>query len=135
MAGYVLWLGRLKKRQYVVTIIRFYAVDTATAAAESILREAGFGADIARFTKPADLLRHCEWELVPLDIEMPGLDGFGLGCALKPREPAPEMIYISNRAIEGDGVVLLEFGNGAAMFTEFALTTIQHRERRRLMHL
>lgn len=54
MAGCVLWLGRLKKRQYVVTIIRFYAVDTATAAAESILREAGFGADIARLTKPAD---------------------------------------------------------------------------------
>lgn len=29
MAGYVLWLGRLKKRQYVVTIIRFYAVEAA----------------------------------------------------------------------------------------------------------
>lgn len=76
------------------------AVDTATAAAESILREAGLGADIARFTKPVDLLRHCERELVELvllDIEMPGLDGIELGRALKSREPAPEIIYISNR--------------------------------------
>lgn len=76
------------------------AVDTATAAAESILREVGLGTDIARFTKPADLLRHCEQglvELVLLDIEMPGLDGIELGRALKSREPAPEIIYISNR--------------------------------------
>lgn len=76
------------------------AVDTATAAAESVLREAGLGVDIARFTKPVDLLRHCERELVELvllDIEMPGLDGIELGRVLKSREPAPEIIYISNR--------------------------------------
>lgn len=76
------------------------AVDTASAAAESILREAGLRADTARFTKPAELLRHCEREvveLVLLDIEMPGLDGIELGRALKAREPAPEIIYISNR--------------------------------------
>lgn len=76
------------------------AVDTAAAAAESILREAGLRADIARFTRPAELMRYCETELVELvllDIEMPGLDGIQLGHALKAREPAPEIIYISNR--------------------------------------
>lgn len=76
------------------------AVDTAAAAAESILREAGLRVEIARFTKPPELLRHCEREMVELvllDIEMPGLDGIELGRVLKAQEPAPEIIYISNR--------------------------------------
>lgn len=76
------------------------AVDTATAAAESILREAGLWAEIARFTNPLELLRHCKQELVELvllDIEMPGLDGIELGRVLKQSEPALEVIYISNR--------------------------------------
>ena len=75
------------------------AVDTA-AAAESILREAGLRVEIARFTKPPELLRHCEREMVDLvllDIEMPGLDGIELGRVLKAQEPALEIIYISNR--------------------------------------
>ena len=76
------------------------AVDTVTAAADSILRQAGASADIVRFTKPADLLEHCRSsyvELVLLDIEMPGLDGIELGHILRDREIAPEIIYISNR--------------------------------------
>lgn len=39
MAGYILWLGRLKRRQYVVTIILFYAVETAGIVLSSIIPE------------------------------------------------------------------------------------------------
>lgn len=39
MAGYVLWLGRLKRRQYVVTVILFYAVETAGIVLSSIIPE------------------------------------------------------------------------------------------------
>lgn len=39
MAGYVLWLGRLNSRQYLVTIILFYAVETAGIVLSSIIPE------------------------------------------------------------------------------------------------
>lgn len=39
MTGYVLWLGKLKKRQYVITIILFYAVETAGIVLSSIIPE------------------------------------------------------------------------------------------------
>lgn len=39
MAGYVLWLGRLNSRQYLVTIILFYAVETAGIVLLSIIPE------------------------------------------------------------------------------------------------
>lgn len=39
MAGYVLWLGKLKKRQYLITVILFYAVETAGIVLSSIISE------------------------------------------------------------------------------------------------
>lgn len=39
MAGYVLWRGKLKKRQYWVTIVLFYAVETAGIVLSSIIPE------------------------------------------------------------------------------------------------
>ncbi len=39
MAGYILRLGKLKKRQYIITIILFYAVETAGIVLSSIIPE------------------------------------------------------------------------------------------------
>ena len=52
------------------------------------------------FDRPEELLR--QWETEPfdvlfLDIDMPGMDGVILGRHLRAREPRPCIIYISNR--------------------------------------
>lgn len=39
MAGYLLWLGRLNQRQYLVTVVLFYAVETAGIVLSSIIPE------------------------------------------------------------------------------------------------
>lgn len=39
MAGYVFWLGKLRKRQYLITVILFYAVETTGIVLSSIVSE------------------------------------------------------------------------------------------------
>jgi DNA-binding LytR/AlgR family response regulator len=76
------------------------AVNTISGTVENILQERGIVANIERFTSAKELENYCEvthLDLVLLDIEMPNINGIELGWLLRKLNPAPEIIYVSNK--------------------------------------
>ncbi|MCI9032395.1 MAG: response regulator transcription factor [Clostridia bacterium] len=71
-----------------------------TSAAESTFMANGVIARIKAYTSASEFKRSMaenEFDLVFLDIKMPGADGVELGAALKNAENSPDIIYVSSR--------------------------------------
>lgn len=69
------------------------------ARAEACFRAHGVAAEAVDFPSGAELaaaLEHMSFQLIFLDIDMPGLDGIGLGALLRARGCGADIIYVSN---------------------------------------
>ena len=76
-----------------------FAADAIVAAADRALQANGAQADFEVFTSAAELARRVvqtSFDLILLDIEMPGVDGIELGGMLREGGIQTEIIYVSN---------------------------------------
>ena len=76
-----------------------FAADAIVAAADRALQANGAQADFEVFTSAAELARRVvqtSFDLILLDIEMPGVDGIELGGLLREHGVRTEIIYVSN---------------------------------------
>lgn len=67
-------------------------------ATESILKDHGFRADIQRFNSGEALLKAMEqthFEMLLLDIDMPGLDGIAVGKKIREKKYNTQIVYVS----------------------------------------
>lgn len=74
------------------------ALPVIAGAAESSFRAQGIQAEIQRFSSGEALLKAMEethFQLLLLDIEMPGMDGIAIGKALREREDSTKIVYVS----------------------------------------
>lgn len=76
------------------------ALSILSGAVVSAFRTHDVEANVELFERPRDLLRRmkeCSYELLFLDIDMPGMDGLSLGRQLRKESNLIDIIYISNR--------------------------------------
>lgn len=74
------------------------ALPIIAGAAESAFAEKGISAEITRFRSGEALLRATEdthFQLLLLDIEMPGMDGIAVGKRLRERGDSTPLVYVS----------------------------------------
>lgn len=76
-----------------------FAADSIASAAEHELSRRGAGAEVEVYTVLEDLAKRMDsvgFDLVLLDIEMPGIDGIQFGRALREIGFGTDIIYVSN---------------------------------------
>ena len=74
------------------------ALPVISGAAESAFQAQGIQAEIQHFSSGEELLRAMEetrFQLLLLDIEMPGMDGIAIGKALREKEDSTKIVYVS----------------------------------------
>ncbi len=74
------------------------ALPVIAGAAESAFHAQGIQTEIYRFSSGAELLQAMErthFNLLLLDIEMPGMDGIAVGKRLRAREDETKIVYVS----------------------------------------
>lgn len=74
------------------------ALPVIAGAAESAFTEKGFETEIHRFASGKALLQAMEqihFQMVLLDIEMPGLDGIAVGKCIRERGDETQIVYVS----------------------------------------
>lgn len=74
--------------------------EAVCSSVTKIFDEAGIEHSSDKFTSPHDLLSAISqknYDLVFLDIDMPGLDGITLAKALNEKQATPDIIFVSNR--------------------------------------
>lgn len=74
------------------------ALPVIAGAAESAFQEKGIHTDIQRFTSGKALLQAMEqtrFQIVLLDIEMPGMDGIAVGKRIREQEHDIQIVYVS----------------------------------------
>ncbi len=75
-----------------------HALPIIAGAADSAFRAKGIQPEIVRFTSGKDLLEAMEkvrFQIVLLDIEMPGLDGISVGRQIRDRSDNTPIIFVS----------------------------------------
>ena len=74
------------------------ALPVIAGAAESAFSEKGIHTDIQRFTSGKALLQAMEqtrFQIILLDIEMPGMDGIAVGKKLREKGDGTQIVYVS----------------------------------------
>ena len=74
------------------------ALPVIAGAAESAFQEKGIHTDIQRFTSGKALMQAMEqtrFQIVLLDIEMPGMDGIAVGKRIREQEHDIQIVYVS----------------------------------------
>lgn len=74
------------------------ALPVIAGAAESAFGEKGIRAEILRFTSGKALLQAMEqtrFQIILLDIEMPGMDGIAVGKKLREKGDGTQIVYVS----------------------------------------
>lgn len=76
------------------------ALNIVSGATESTFRSKGFEVEIQTFTKVSQVqeaMKANEFELLLLDIDLPGMDGIAFGHVLRKLNKHIEIIFVSNR--------------------------------------
>ena len=105
-------------------------VDLANAVAKGLRRE-GYAVDVAGSGRDAlDALGYTEYDLICLDLTMPGIDGIEVCRQVRAKEgPQPRVLMLTARDSVGDRVAGLDIGADDYLVKPFAFPELAARVR------